>query len=90
MHFYEFDNTDLSTLEERVESSQYRLEDFVWDVRTIFLNCPQLHRRNSEASRAGSSLEKYFEGRLMELGIRMDKEQQERKHRQFLYRMLNK
>lgn len=90
LHFYEFDNTDLSTLEERVESSQYRLEDFIWDVRTIFLNCPQLHRRNSEASRAGSSLEKYFEGRLMELGIKMDKEQQERKHRQFLYRVLNK
>jgi len=74
-------------LEERVESPQYRLEDFVWDVRTIFLNCPQLYRRNSEASRAGSSLEKYFEVRLMELGIKIDKEEQERKHRQFLYRM---
>ena len=73
-----------------MESPRYRLEDFVWDVRTIFLNAPQIHRRNSDASRAGTSLQKYFETRLMELGIRIDKDEQERKHRQFLYRMLTK
>ncbi|XP_065883446.1 bromodomain adjacent to zinc finger domain protein 1A-like isoform X2 [Dysidea avara] len=88
--FHEFDNTDLCSLEERMESHRYRLEDFVWDVRTIFLNSPQIHRRNSEASRAGTSLQKYFETRLMELGIRIDRDEQERKHRQFLYRMLTK
>ena len=63
--------TDLKTIRSKIKRGEYTgLEGMVSDMTLLFSNCQLFHRKHSEIGRAGLSLQRFFEKRCSDLGLK--------------------
>eukprot|EP00062_Callorhinchus_milii_P003662 gi/632941207/ref/XP_007885740.1/ PREDICTED: tripartite motif-containing protein 66 [Callorhinchus milii] len=82
-HYYQIIKRpmDLSTIRAKLQKKNslhyYTPEEFVSDVRLMFMNCAKFNYADSEVAQAGKSLELYFEEKLKDVYVNLSVTAQE-------------